>query len=96
MNFKELLLAAKHGDSQAVCSVLELYKPLLLKESIVNGVFDEDLYQELCMRGWFRSPEILMIGKFIFRLLILAFRGRTFLIIEDSAPLFDFCNFLLP
>jgi len=49
MNFKELLLAAKHGDSQAVCSVLELYKPLLLKESIVNGVFDEDLYQELCM-----------------------------------------------
>lgn len=49
MNFKELLLAAKNRDSQAVGGVLELYKPLLLKESIVNGVFDEDLYQELCM-----------------------------------------------
>jgi hypothetical protein len=49
MNFMELLLAAKNGDSQAVCGVLNLYKPLLLKESIVNGVFDEDLYQELCM-----------------------------------------------
>lgn len=49
MNFKELLLAAKHGDSQAILDVLELYKPLLLKESIVDCMFDEDLYQELCM-----------------------------------------------
>ena len=28
---------------------LKLYKPMLLKEAIVNGVVDEDLYQELCI-----------------------------------------------
>jgi len=49
MNFKELLLAAKQGDSKAIGGVLELYKPLLMKESIVDCVFDEDLYQELCI-----------------------------------------------
>ena len=30
--------------------LLEMYKPLLFKEAIVDGIFDEDLYQELCMR----------------------------------------------
>ena len=27
--------------------ILEIYKPLLIKNAIVNGRFDEDLYQEL-------------------------------------------------
>lgn len=49
MNFKELMTKAKDGDLQAQESLLELYKPLLVKESIVNGIFDEDLYQELCI-----------------------------------------------
>lgn len=49
MNFKDLMSRAKGGDPQAKTSILELYKPLLVKESIIDGVFDEDLYQELCV-----------------------------------------------
>jgi hypothetical protein len=47
VNFKELLLRAKDGEAFAVERIAEMYRPLLIKESIVNGVFDEDLYQEL-------------------------------------------------
>lgn len=47
MNFKELFLRAKAGDKQAEEAILLRYQPLLLKMSLVNGVFDEDLYQEL-------------------------------------------------
>ena len=49
MNFKSLLLQAKSGNSYAVTELLLMYRPLLLKESIVNGNLDEDLYQELCL-----------------------------------------------
>lgn len=49
MNFKELFLQAKTGDLQAEEAILERYQPLLLKMALVNGVFDEDLYQELCI-----------------------------------------------
>jgi hypothetical protein len=49
MNFKDLMSRAKDDDPQAKTSILELYKPLLVKESIIDGVFDEDLYQELCV-----------------------------------------------
>jgi len=49
MNFEELLLQARAGEEQAVIGILELYKPLLIKASILNGSFDEDLYQELCI-----------------------------------------------
>lgn len=49
MNFKELLIQAKSGDKAAEESILALYKPLLIKESILDGTFDEDLYQELCI-----------------------------------------------
>lgn len=50
MNFKETLLKAKSGNKDAVEKLLEMYKPLLFKEAIVDGIFDEDLYQELCIR----------------------------------------------
>lgn len=49
MNFKELLLQAKEGKEAAVIDLLEIYKPLLVKNAIVNNRFDEDLYQELCI-----------------------------------------------
>ena len=49
MNFKELLLRAKSGDGMAITELLMLYQPLLLKESIIDGILDEDLYQELCI-----------------------------------------------
>lgn len=49
MTFKELLIQAKRRDPVVVGDILRMYRPLLLKESIINGVFDEDLYQELCL-----------------------------------------------
>lgn len=49
MNFDELLLRAKSGDERTVIDMLEMYKPLLIKSSVLNGSFDEDLYQELCI-----------------------------------------------
>ena len=49
MNFKELLLRAQAGDPRAQEKLLTLYQPLLMKESVINGIFDEDVYQELCI-----------------------------------------------
>ena len=49
MTFKDLLVRARVGDKAAIENLLLMYQPLLLKESIVDGVLDEDLYQELCI-----------------------------------------------
>ena len=50
MNFKELIIRAQRGENEAQETLLEMYQPLLSKEAIVDGVFDEDLYQELCYK----------------------------------------------
>ena len=50
LNFQELIIRAKRGENSAIEELLEMYRPLLTKESIVEGVFDEDLYQDLCYR----------------------------------------------
>ncbi|MEE1327941.1 MAG: helix-turn-helix domain-containing protein [Oscillospiraceae bacterium] len=49
MSFRDILLRAKLGDETAKVMLLEQYKPMLIKGSIINGRFDEDLYQEQCM-----------------------------------------------
>lgn len=49
MKFEELLICAKLGDDNARQKLLEMYRPMLVKASIINGSFDEDLYQELCV-----------------------------------------------
>lgn len=49
MNFKELMLRANENEKAAVDEILAMYRPLLLKESIIDGIYDEDLYQELCL-----------------------------------------------
>lgn len=49
MKFKDLFLLAQFGDDQAFAELLKMYRPLLLKEAIVDGMFDEDLFQELCI-----------------------------------------------
>lgn len=49
MNFKELLLSAQSGSTSAQQAILDMYKPLLVKASVSDGIFDEDLYQELCL-----------------------------------------------
>ena len=47
MNFEKVLMQAKEGDSDAILEIIETYTPLLIRNAIVNGRFDEDLYQEL-------------------------------------------------
>lgn len=47
MDFEEILFRAKVGDTQAMEQIVEMYRPLLVKNALVNGVLDEDLYQEL-------------------------------------------------
>ena len=47
MNFEWLLLRAKDGNEDAISAILQMYRPLLLKYAIIDGVLDEDLYQEL-------------------------------------------------
>ena len=49
MTFEQMLRRAKGGDQEAVTSILLMYRPLLLKYAIIDGVLDEDLYQELCI-----------------------------------------------
>ena len=47
MNFECLLLSAKAGNEDAITAILQMYRPLQLKYAIIDGVLDEDLYQEL-------------------------------------------------
>jgi len=47
MDFKDMLLQAKNNEEFAIKQITDMYNPLLMKESIIDGVFDEDLYQEL-------------------------------------------------
>ena len=49
MNFDELLFRAKAGDMDAKAEIFAMYRPLLIKYSLVNRRFDEDLYQELAV-----------------------------------------------
>lgn len=49
MKFEELMICAKLGDDNAQQKLLEMYRPMLVKSSLINGSFDEDLYQELCV-----------------------------------------------
>ncbi len=47
MTFKEILFRAKQGDSLALKQILDLYHQMLVRNALINGRFDEDLYQEL-------------------------------------------------
>ena len=47
MKFEDLLHRAKRGDKDAQEEIFRMYRPLLLKNSMAMGIFDEDLFQEL-------------------------------------------------
>lgn len=49
MTFENLLNLAQAGDSRAEEELLQLYRPLLMKQAVTHGTFDEDLFQELCL-----------------------------------------------
>lgn len=46
MIFEQLLFQAKEGDLESITDILNMYRPLLLKYSVIDGRLDEDLYQE--------------------------------------------------
>ena len=46
-SFKDLLWMAKDGDEFAREEIFLMYKPLLVKNAVVDGCFCEDLFQEL-------------------------------------------------
>ncbi|RRK34067.1 helix-turn-helix domain-containing protein [Schaedlerella arabinosiphila] len=62
MEFEEILFRAKQGEKVAIKQILEMIRPMLVRNALVEGVFDEDLYQELiletlkCIR-YFRKLE---------------------------------------
>lgn len=47
--FVEMLVKAKNGELKSKEELLDMYRPLLYKEALVDGIFDEDLFQELCL-----------------------------------------------
>lgn len=49
LEFDELLEQAKAGGRLAAEELLWMYRPMLIREAVVNGRFEEDLYQELCI-----------------------------------------------
>lgn len=46
MTFKELIKAAAEGDEKALNTLYRMYQPLIIKMSMLNDEFDEDLHQE--------------------------------------------------
>ena len=47
MEFEEILIRAKQGEQMAVQQIIETYRPMLIHNSLINGRYDEVLYQEL-------------------------------------------------
>lgn len=58
MDFLRCLLAAQAGDNAGLVGIMEMYAPLLYRESTMNGYLDEDLLQEL------RITLILCVRRF--------------------------------
>lgn len=63
MEFEEMLLKAKQGHPEAVERLLKMFNPMLIRNSLIRGQFEEDLYHELiiemlkCIRH-FREIEL--------------------------------------
>jgi len=49
-SFSDLLRRAVNGEPEAVDEVLRLYMPLINRNSVVDGVFDEDCRQYILLR----------------------------------------------
>jgi len=50
-SFSELLRRAIAGEAEAVDEILRLYMPLINRNSVVDGVFDEDCRQYILLRA---------------------------------------------
>ena len=45
--FKNLLMVAKTGDTEAIQKIVDMYRYLIIKKSFVDNIFDDDLNQQL-------------------------------------------------
>ena len=52
MTFKELIKAAAERDEKALNTLYRMYQPLIIKMSMLNDEFDEDLHQEQMICFW--------------------------------------------
>ena len=46
MEFEEILFRAQQGDKKAIEQILEMFRPMLIRNALIWGVFDEVIYQE--------------------------------------------------
>lgn len=49
MDLKQMLILAQKGNPEAFESILRMFDRRMRSLSCVQGRFDEDLYQELCI-----------------------------------------------
>jgi len=49
VEFEELLFKAQQEEKIAMGKILAIYRPMLIRNSLIDGYFDEDLYQELVL-----------------------------------------------
>ena len=47
MEFEKILFKAQQGETQSIEQIIEMFRPMLIRNALIKGVFDEDLYQEL-------------------------------------------------
>ena len=57
-DFENLLRRAKSGDSAAVETIYQMFRPLLVKNALDFGVFDEDLYRRALSYAAFVHFEV--------------------------------------
>jgi len=62
-SFSELLHLAMTGDAEAVNEILRLYLPLINRNSVIDGVFDEDCRQYISLRVVKAIPKFRGIAK---------------------------------
>ena len=59
--FKNTLLLAQQGNEKAMEKLLNRYDPLLKKCSIIQGHFDEDLYQSISLLSVHSSHWVITV-----------------------------------
>lgn len=47
---RQMFNAAQGGDGEAIGVIFEIFQPMIYKNSFINGYFDCDCFQELCIK----------------------------------------------
>ena len=55
MEFERVLFRDKQGDEKVIEQRLEMFRPMLIRNALIRGVFEEDLYQELAIHLFYQS-----------------------------------------